>query len=88
MMTQNFPLSDTLEGKIQKTEQNFNRGLALVGLSRTGPWIPVVSGIPDSLRQITDSNAQDFGFYEQKFPGIRNPDYLKWGELLVSIFGG
>ena len=76
MMTQKVPLRDTLEGKIQKTEQNFNPGLALVGLSGTGSWIPVVSGIIDSLRQITDSNAQDSGFYKQKFSGIRNPDYL------------
>ena len=37
MITQNVTLSNQ-EGKIQKTEQNFNHGLALLGLSGTGPW--------------------------------------------------
>ena len=27
-----------IERKIQKVEQNFNPGLALIGLSGTGPW--------------------------------------------------
>ena len=38
MITQNVTLSNQ-EGKIQKTEQNFDHGLALLGLSGTGPWL-------------------------------------------------
>ena len=37
MITQNVTLSNTKKGKIQKKEQNFNPGLALIGLSGTGP---------------------------------------------------
>ena len=33
-----------------------------------GFWIEVVSRIPDSLSCIPDSNAQDSGFHELKFP--------------------
>ena len=37
----------------------------------SGSWIliPVVGGIPDSLRFIPDSKARDSRFYEQKLPG-------------------
>ena len=38
-------------------------------------WIPIVSGIPDSLSCIPDSKAQDYGFHKQKFLGFRNPDF-------------
>ena len=38
-----------------------------------GLWIPIVSGIPDSLICIPDSKTQDFGFHKQKFHGFRNP---------------
>ena len=31
-------------------------------------WIPIVSGIPDSLSCIPDSKAQDSRFHRQKFP--------------------
>jgi len=34
-----------------------------------GFWIPIVRGIPDSLRCIPDSKAQDSRFHRQKFPG-------------------
>ena len=45
--------------------------------------IPIVcSGIPDSLRCIPDSKANDSGFRKQNFPGFRNPDALTWGERI------
>ena len=47
-----------------------------------GFWIPIVSGIPDSLSCIPDSQAQVFGFHKQKFHGFWNPYSIKWGELL------
>ena len=34
-------------------------------------WIPFLSGIPDSFSCILGSKAQDSGFNEQNFPGIR-----------------
>ena len=37
---------------------------------KLGFWIPIVSGIPDSLSCIPDSKDQDFGFHKQKFPRI------------------
>ena len=37
MMTQNVTQNNTQEGKIQKRNKNFNPGLALIGLSGTGP---------------------------------------------------
>ena len=46
-------------------------------------WTPIVSGIPDSLSCIPDSIAQDSGFQRQRFPGLRNPDFLKWSDPLV-----
>ena len=49
-----------------------------------GFWIPIFSGIPDSLSCIPDSKAQDFGFHEQKFPCLRNSDSLTWGEKFTS----
>ena len=60
-----------------------------------GFWIAVGSGfsvsrtwIPDSncqwylrfLRSILNYKAQDSRFHKQKFPGLRNPDSLTWGE--------
>ena len=36
-------------------------------------WIPIVSGIPDSLSCISDSKAQDSRF--------RNPDYIKSADV-------
>ena len=45
-----------------------------------GFWIPIVSGIPDSLGCIPDSKAQKSGFHKQKFHTFRNPDSLIWGE--------
>ena len=41
-----------------------------------GFWIPIVSGIPDSLSGIADSKTQDSGFFKQKFSGFRNTDSL------------
>ena len=40
-----------------------------------GFWIPIISGIPDSLSCVPDSKAQDSGFHKQKFLGFRNPDF-------------
>ena len=37
-----------------------------------GFWIPIVTGIPDTLSCISDSKAQDFGSHKQKFPRLRN----------------
>ena len=46
-------------------------------------WIPVFqSWIPDFLSCIPDSKVQDFWFYKQKFPGLRNPDSLTRAYLL------
>ena len=42
-----------------------------------GFWIPIVSGIPDSLSCIPDSKAQDCGFHKQNFHGFRNPYSIK-----------
>ena len=36
MITQNVTLSNAQEDKIQKVDQNFNPGLALISLSATG----------------------------------------------------
>ena len=41
-----------------------------------GFWIPIVSGIPESLSCIPDSKTHDSGFHEQKFPRFRNLDSL------------
>ena len=38
-----------------------------------GFWVPIVSGITDSLSCISNSKAQDSGFYKQNVPGFRNP---------------
>ena len=38
-----------------------------------GFWIAFVSGIPDSSSCIPDSKAEDFGFYEEHFPGFWIP---------------
>ena len=45
-------------------------------------WIPIVSGIPNSLSCIPDSNAQDSGFHKQKFPGFQDLDSLTAGDGL------
>ena len=37
-----------------------------------GFWIPIFSGIPDSLRRIADSKTQDSGFHKLKFPRFQN----------------
>ena len=41
-------------------------------------WIPIVSGIPDSLSCIPDSKAQGSRFHQQKFPD---------SEILIPFFG-
>ena len=42
----------------------------------SGTWIPnsIVSGIPDFLRFILDSNVWDSRFHEQKLPGCWDTD--------------
>ena len=47
---------------------------------KLGFWIPILSRIPDSLRCIPDSIAQDSGFYKQKFHGFRNTDSITWSD--------
>ena len=42
-------------------------------------WIPIVSGIPDSLSYILDSKAQDSRFHQQKCPD---------SEMLIPLHGG
>ena len=37
----------------------------------SGFWVPIVSGILDSLSCIPDSKAQDSGFHNQNFPVLR-----------------
>ena len=53
-----------------------------------GFWIPIVSGIPDSLSCIPDSKTKDSGFLKQNFQGSRIPQAkisripsLTWGEI-------
>ena len=53
-----------------------------------GFWIPIVRGIPDSLRYIPDSKAQDARFHRQKFPGFRNQGSLSYGEKHITINRG
>ena len=38
-----------------------------------GFWIPIVSGIPDSMSCIPDSKTRDCGFHKQNFSGSRVP---------------
>ena len=38
-----------------------------------GFWIPIVSGIPDSLSCIPDSKTWDSRFHEQNIPGFQIP---------------
>ena len=45
-----------------------------------GFWIPIFSGIPDSLRRIADSKTQDSGFHKLKFPRFQNADSVIWCE--------
>ena len=49
-----------------------------------GFWIPIVSGIPDSLSCTPDSKTQDFRFHKQKFLRFQNPDSITWGGLFSS----
>ena len=51
-------------------------------------WIPIVSGIPDSLSCIPESKAQDFVFHKQTFPRFRNRDSLTWSGLMPSLVMG
>ena len=53
-----------------------------------GCWIPIVRGIPDSLRCIPHSKAQDSSFHRQKFPGFRNQGSLSQGEKHITIYRG
>ena len=47
-------------------------------LVKLGFWIPIVSGIPESLSCISNSIAQDSGFNKQKFLGFQNPQSPTW----------
>ena len=54
-----------------------------------GFWIPIASGIPDSLSCIPDSTSKffsDFGFHAQNFSGFHNPDSLTRGEPECFLF--
>ena len=47
--------------------------LAWIPVFVSGTWIPVFSGIPDSLSCIPDSIAHYSGFYKEIFSGLRIP---------------
>ena len=47
-----------------------------------GFWIPIVSGIPDSLSCIPDSKAQESGLHKQNFPRFRNWKSVTVGETV------
>ena len=52
---------------------------------KIGFWIPIFSGIPDSLSCIADSKAYDSGFHKQNFPGFQIPDHsIPWGKSLAA----
>ena len=44
-----------------------------------------VSGIPDSLSRVPDSETQNSGFHKQKLSRFQNADYLKWGEPEIRL---
>ena len=61
-------------------------------VSRTWILDSTSRGIPDPLRSIPDSQAQDsgfneqnFGFHKQTFSGFSNKDSLALGEKTVTI---
>ena len=47
-----------------------------------GFWIPIVSGIPDSLSCIADSKTQDSGLFKQNFPDSLTRDEGRYHELI------
>ena len=47
---------------------------------KLGFWIPIVSGIPDSLSCIPDAKDQISDSTSKNFPGFRNSDSLTWRE--------
>ena len=53
-----------------------------------GFWIPILSGITDSLHCIPDSKARDSGFQEQTFPRFGNPDSHTWGDVMERLHHG
>ena len=65
-------------------------GTGLHSLSvELGFWIPIASGIPDSLSCIADSTSKffsDFGFHAQNFSGFHNQDSLTRGEPECFLF--
>ena len=50
-------------------------------------WIPIVSGIPDSLSCIPYSKDQDFGFHKQKFPRIPEFGFPYVARKLAALLG-
>ena len=55
---------------------------------KSGFWIPIVSGIPDSLCCIPGFKVQDSGFYKQKFPGFRNSSHVIGDEEMEGVREG
>jgi len=51
-----------------------------------GFWIPIVSGIPDSLSCIPDSKTPDSGFHKQKFPHSGIQIILLMGRMVFSYW--
>ena len=65
---------NAFELKKEKSGLKFNPGLALIGLRTTGP-------------RILDSTSNIFPnlvLHKQKFPGLRNPDSLTRGDIVVA----
>ena len=50
--------------------------------------IPILSGIPDSLSCIPDSNVHDSRFHKQSFPGFRIPQAKLPDSLITRGEGG
>ena len=51
-----------------------------------GFWIPIISGIPDSLSCIPDSKTQDFRFHKPNCPDSGFP-YMGWDKINLQDCG-
>ena len=52
-----------------------------------GFWIPIDSGMLDSLNWNPEFKPQDSGFHKQNFYGFQNPDSLTWGVRMLHQSG-
>ena len=51
-----------------------------------GFWIPIVSGVPDSLTCIQDSIVQDSRFHKQTFHRFWNTEFPYMGQEYITLF--